>query len=328
MDNCIVTGGAGYIGSHCCKELAKAGFTPVTVDNLCRGHRELVKWGPFREADVLDGEALDKIFREYIPVAVFNFAGLTYVGESVERPEMYYRTNTCGTLSVLDAMRRNGCRNIIFSSTAATYGNPEYTPIDEKHPQRPINPYGWSKLFIEQMLSDFDHAYGIKYSALRYFNAAGADPECETGEIHDPETHLIPLVIQAAIGVRKDIKIFGGDYPTPDGTAIRDYVHVTDLASAHIAALKRLLDGGASACMNLGTGKGFSVLEVINAVRRVSGRDVKATPAPRRAGDPPILVADPSKAQKELGWKCKFAELDRIVETAWQWHNKNTNGGR
>ena len=323
MTNCIVTGGAGYVGSHCCKELAKAGYTPVTVDNLFRGHRELIKWGPFCECDVLDTERLAAIFEEYKPEAVFHFAGLTYVGESVEHPEDYYRVNTAGTLSLLSAMMRGGCDKIIFSSTAATYGNPLYTPIDEKHPQSPINPYGASKLFIERMMEDFSAAHGIKFAALRYFNASGADPECETGELHAPETHLIPLIIFAALGRRADIKIFGRDYDTPDGTAVRDYVHVTDLASAHLKALEKLKSDGKNLKLNLGTGSGYSVLEVIKSVERVSGRKVPAHDAPRRAGDPPVLVADSTAAQQTLGWQLKHSSIDEIVETAIRWHERH-----
>lgn len=323
MDNyCIVTGGAGYVGSHCCKELAKAGYAPVVIDNLFRGHKELVKWGPFHEADVLDEESLCKIFKEYNPTSVFHFAGLTYVGESVGSPDIYYKNNTEGTISVLNAMKRTGCPAIIFSSTAATYGNPMYTPLDENHPQNPINPYGLSKLFIEYILRDYETAYGIKYTALRYFNASGADVEGQTGEMHEPETHLIPLVIQAALGIRENIKIFGTDYPTPDGTAIRDYIHVTDLASAHVKALKRLLEGNKSECMNLGTGTGYSVKEVIESVRRVSGKDVPSTESPRRAGDPPVLVANPSKAKEKLCWECAIPKLDEIVKTALNWHTR------
>lgn len=323
MTNCIVTGGAGYVGSHCCKALAKAGYTPVTVDNLFRGHRELVKWGPFCECDLLDAERLAAIFEEYKPEAVFHFAGLTYVGESVEHPEDYYRVNTAGTLSLLSAMTRCGCGKIIFSSTAATYGNPVYTPIDEKHPQNPINPYGASKLFIERMMEDFSAAHGIKFAALRYFNASGADPECETGELHEPETHLIPLIIFAALGRRADIKIFGRDYDTPDGTAVRDYVHVTDLASAHIKALEKLTAEGANLKLNLGTGSGYSVLEVIKSVERVSGKKVLAQDAPRRAGDPPVLVADSTAAQQTLDWHLKHSSIDEIVETAIRWHERH-----
>lgn len=322
MKNCLVTGGAGYVGSHCCKELAQAGYFPVVVDNLFRGHSGFVKWGPLHIGDIRDGDFLDSVFERYKPIAVFHFAGLTYVAESVEKPELYYGANTAGTLTLLEAMRRGGCRNIIFSSTAATYGNPEYSPIDEKHPQNPINPYGHSKLFTEKILADYDRAHGIKHAALRYFNAAGADAEGEIGEKHSPETHLIPLIIEAAMGKRNSVKIFGTDYPTGDGTAVRDYIHVTDLAAAHIKAMEKILSGGGSVQMNLGTGKGNSVLEVIDSVRRVSGKRFDAIPEPRRAGDPPFLVADPSKARKTLGWECGYRDIDTIVKSAWDWHNE------
>lgn len=321
MTNCLVTGGAGYVGSHCCKELAKAGFTPVTVDSLYRGHSGFVKWGPLCEGDVRDGSFLDSVFARYKPVAVFHFAGLTYVGESVEKPDLYYSANTIGTLSLLEAMRRAGCGNIIFSSTAAVYGNPEYSPIDEKHAKNPINPYGASKLFVEHILADYERAYGIKYAALRYFNASGADADGEIGERHSPETHLVPLVIEAAMGKRDSIKVFGTDYPTSDGTAVRDYIHVTDLASAHIKAMKAIAGGGDSIALNLGTGRGNSVLEVIESVRRISGRNFTVTEAPRRAGDPPLLVADPALAKKNLDWECAYNDIDEIVKTAWRWHN-------
>lgn len=321
MTNCLVTGGAGYVGSHCCKELAKAGFTPVTVDSLFRGHSSFVKWGPLCEGDVRDGNFLDSVFARYKPAAVFHFAGLTYVGESVEKPDLYYSNNTAGTLSLLEAMRRGGCGNIIFSSTAAVYGNPEYSPIDEKHAKNPINPYGTSKLFVEQILADYERAYGMKYAALRYFNASGADADGEIGERHSPETHLIPLIIEAAMGKRDSIKVFGTDYPTGDGTAVRDYIHVTDLASAHIKAMKMLTGGGASMALNLGTGRGNSVMEVIESVRRVSGRNFTVAEAPRRAGDPPLLVADPALAKKTLDWQCVSNDIDEIVTSAWRWHN-------
>lgn len=322
MKYCLVTGGAGYVGSHCCKELAAAGYTPVAADNLCRGHADFVKWGPLCEGDIRDGGFLDSVFKKYKPAAIFHFAGLTYVGESMSNPELYYDANTCGSLSLLEAARRNGCRNIIFSSTAAVYGNPEYSPIDEKHPIKPINPYGRSKLFTEQILADYDRAHGIKYTALRYFNASGADSEGDTGERHSPETHLIPLIIEAAMGKRESVRIFGTDYPTADGTAVRDYVHVTDLAAAHIKAMNRLLDGGGSVCLNLGTGTGHSVFEVIDSVRRVSGKFFEAIPEPRREGDPPSLVADPSEARKTLDWECGRKDIDSIVRSAWSWHNK------
>lgn len=321
MRNCVVTGGAGYIGSHCCKELAKAGWNPVTVDNLFRGHRELVKWGPLAECDILDTGRLSEIFEKYRPEAVFHFAGLICVGESTEKPAEYYRVNTAGALSLLDAMSRAGCGKIIFSSTAATYGLPLCTPIDERHEQKPINPYGASKLFVERVLEDCAAAHGLKFAALRYFNAAGADPELETGELHEPETHLIPLAIEAALG-RGGLKIFGCDYATPDGTAVRDYVHVTDLASAHIKALEKLDAGESALKLNLGTGTGYSVLEVVNAVERAAHSKVNAADAPRREGDPPVLVADASAARRTLGWTPEHSSLDEIVETALRWHKR------
>lgn len=323
MKNCLVTGGAGYVGSHCCKALAAAGYTPVVADNLYRGHADCVKWGPLHVGDVRDGAFLDELFAEYRPQAVFHFAGLTYVAESVEQPGLYYDNNTAGTLSLLEAMRRGGCSNMIFSSTAAVYGDPEYTPIDEKHRKQPINPYGHSKLFVENILSDYERAHGISYAALRYFNAAGADTGGEIGERHSPETHLIPLIIDAALGRRDSIKIFGTDYPTDNGTAVRDYIHVSDLASAHIMAMEGIAGGGASLRLNLGTGRGSSVLQVIESVRRISGRNFQTADEPRRAGDPPFLVADPSQARSVLGWECRHRELDEIVETAWSWHSKN-----
>lgn len=322
MKNCIVTGGAGYVGSHCCKELAKSGYNPITIDNLYRGHKELVKWGPFYECDILDREKLDLIFKKYAPKSVFHFAGLTYVGESVDSPDSYYRTNTMGTLSLLNAMKKYGCYNVVFSSTAATYGVPQYIPIDEEHPQMPINPYGRSKFFVEQILEDFNKAYGIKYAALRYFNASGADPECETGEMHDPETHLIPLVISAASGRKDCIKIFGNDYPTEDGTAIRDYIHVTDLASAHIKALELLIQGTEKIKLNLGTGKGYSVLDVIKMVETITGTTINTINEQKRQGDPPILIAKSDLAQKALKWKVFYSDLETIIRTALEWHEK------
>ena len=319
-DYCIVTGGAGYVGSHFCKALASAGFVPVSLDNLCRGHRELVKWGPFVHGDIRDRVSLDALFDKYRPVAVFHFAGLTYVGESVEKPDIYYDNNFCGAKSLLDAMAAHSCRNIVFSSTAATYGIPHADRIDENHAQWPINPYGWSKLLVERMLMDYSSAYGLNFAALRYFNACGADADGETGELHDPETHLIPLIIQTALGIRADIKIFGSDYPTPDGSAVRDYIHVTDLASAHIKAMQHIIERKEDICLNLGTGKGYSVKEVINAVRRVTGTDFPVMEADRRAGDPPVLVASSDAAQTLLGWDPVNSDIDNIIATAFKWH--------
>lgn len=323
MQYCIVTGGAGYVGSHCCKELAKNGFIPVTVDNMSRGHKELVKWGPLFENDVLDEVGLMSVFEKFTPIAVFHFAGLTYVGESVKDPEAYYRNNTAGTISLLRCMRKTKCSKIIFSSTAATYGNPEYTPINEVHPQRPINPYGKSKLFIEEILKDFDTAYGIKHAALRYFNASGADEDGDTGELHYPETHLVPLAIQTAIGIKENIEIFGNDYKTPDGTALRDYIHVSDLANAHVKALHLLLNGSESIYANLGTGKALSVMEVIQSVEKISGGKINKIFVPRRSGDPEILVADPSYACSILNWKCSYSSIENIVKTALEWHKNH-----
>ena len=324
MQYCIVTGGAGYVGSHCCKELAKNGFIPVTVDNMSRGHKELVKWGPLFEKDVLDEVGLMSVFEKFMPTAVFHFAGLTYVGESVIDPEAYYRNNTAGTISLLRCMRKTKCSKIIFSSTAATYGNPRYTPIDETHPQSPINPYGKSKLFIEEILKDFDAAYGIKHAALRYFNACGADEDGDTGELHHPETHLVPLAIQTVLGIKENIEIFGNDYKTPDGTALRDYVHVTDLANAHVKALQLLLNGSESIYANLGTGKALSVIEVIQSVEKISGGKINKIFAPRRSGDPEILVADPSYARSILDWECNHSSIDNIVKTALKWHRNHS----
>ncbi|WP_462326295.1 UDP-glucose 4-epimerase GalE [Desulfobaculum sp.] len=319
--NILVTGGAGYIGSHTCKQLKAAGYTPVTFDNMVYGHEWAVKWGPLVKGDIQDRAALDAAFAKYAPAAVIHFAAYTYVGESVEDPGKYYRNNVYGTVNLLEAMRDHNCGNIIFSSTCATYGVPETMPMTEQLPQRPINPYGWTKLMIEQVLRDFEHAHGIRHMALRYFNAAGADPDGEIGEDHDPETHLIPLTVLAGLGRRGPIKIFGQDYPTPDGTAIRDYIHVTDLADAHVLGLGVLLDGGESRMINLGTGHGASVREVVDAVGRSLGTPVPAENAPRRAGDPPMLVADATRAKTELSWTPRYTNLDDIVGTACRWHN-------
>ena len=268
----LVTGGAGYIGAHACKALSNAGYTPVTYDNLVYGHRAAVKWGPLEEGDISDRRRLELVFHQYKPIAVMHFAAYAYVGESVENPAKYYRNNTAGTLSLLESMKKCSIDKFIFSSTCATYGMPNQIPIVENHPQNPINPYGRSKLMIEWILRDFSAAYDLKYVALRYFNAAGADPQGEVGEKHNPETHLIPLVLDVAAGKSKDIKIFGNDYPTADGTCIRDYIHVTDLARAHVLALERLLDGAASDFYNLGQGQGFSVKEVVEQVSKVTGK--------------------------------------------------------
>ena len=316
----IVTGGAGYVGSHTCKALARADLRPVTIDNMVRGHEWAVKWGPLVRADLADSTALDAVFAAHRPVAVLHFAAFAYVGESVVAPEKYYRNNVGGTLNLLDVMRRHGCRDIVFSSSCATYGVPAAIPIAEAHPQQPINPYGWSKLMVERMLCDYERAHGLRYCALRYFNAAGADPDGETGEDHTPETHLVPLAIEAALGRRPHVELFGTDYPTPDGTAIRDYIHVADLAEAHVRALAHLRAGRGSACLNLGTGSGRSVREVIEAVQAVTRSVVPTRNAPRRAGDPPALVADPTQASNLLGWQARISDLATIVATAARWH--------
>lgn len=318
--NILVTGGAGYIGSHACKALANAGYTPITYDNLVYGHRWAVKWGALEEGDIADRARLNEVIAKYQPAAVMHFAAYAYVGESVQNPGKYYRNNVAGTLTLLEAMRDHGIDKLIFSSTCATYGVPEAVPISEDHPQRPINPYGASKLMIEQMLQDFDAAHGVRSISLRYFNAAGADPDGEIGETHDPETHLIPLVLDAAAGKRSAITIFGDDYDTADGTCIRDYIHVADLADAHILALKALEDGAETTAYNLGNGQGFSVKQVIEAVESVSGKKVPIEIGQRRAGDPARLVGDSTLIRCELGWNPRYAGLQLMIASAWNWH--------
>lgn len=326
MKYCLVTGGAGYVGSHFCKELAnKTDFIPITLDNLHRGHSDFVKWGPLVEGDVRDKELLDNVFSEYHPLAVFHFAGLTYVGESVSSPEAYYEINFCGAKKLIDKMLEHGCKVFVFSSTAATYGSPVSDRIDETHEQKPINPYGWSKLMVEKLLHDYSSAYGLKFAALRYFNASGADKESEIGERHTPETHLVPLTIEAALGVRPNIKIFGTDYPTPDGTAIRDYIHVTDLASAHLKAMDYLMTNEQNICANLGTGRGYSVKEIVTKVQKTTGIDFEIVNGDRREGDPSILVAASDMAQQRLNWKPRHSDIDNIIKTAWNWHSKDSN---
>ena len=320
--NILVTGGAGYIGSHCCKTLAQMGFHPVTIDNLVYGHQHFARWGEFIKGDAGNRADLKKCFRRHKIDAVMHFAAYAYVGESVEHPSKYYENNVRNTIELLRTAMENGVKTVVFSSTCATYGNPQKIPIDESHPQNPINPYGRTKRMIEEILADYQAAYGLNYTALRYFNAAGADPDAEIGEDHDPETHLIPLVLNVAAGKSKAIKVFGTDYATPDGTCIRDYIHVTDLAGAHILAIERLLDGAGSGVYNLGNGKGFSVLEVINRTRKITGKDIAAENADRRPGDPPVLIASNAKAVKELGWQPRYAGLDDIIATAWRWHQK------
>ncbi|MDR3390205.1 MAG: UDP-glucose 4-epimerase GalE [Sulfuriferula sp.] len=318
----LVVGGAGYIGSHMVKMLLAHGHDVVTFDNLSSGHRDAVLGGEFVSGDLADQTALDAVFKQHQPEAVMHFASFIQVGESVRRPDMYYRNNFSNTLNLLDAMVAHEVKNFIFSSTAAVFGEPDYVPIDEAHPNRPVNPYGRSKWMIEQVLADYDHAFGLKSVCLRYFNAAGADPEGLLGERHDPETHLIPLILQAASGRRPEIQVFGRDYDTPDGTCIRDYIHIVDLCSAHLLALQYLVNGGSSERLNLGNGSGFSVQQVIDNVEKVTKRKVKVLDGPRRAGDPARLVADATRARSKLGWKPEFAELETIVAHAWAWEQK------
>lgn len=319
MARILVPGGAGYVGSHACKALAVAGHEPVVFDNLSQGHRALVRWGPLEIGDIADEERLDAVFRQYRPDAVMHFAAVASVGESVENPGLYYRNNVAGTVSLVEAMRRHGVGVLVFSSSCAVYGCPKTVPIPEDHPQAPINPYGASKLMAERVLADFDRAHGIRSIGLRYFNASGADPDGETGEMHDPETHAIPRMLMAATGRLPQFDIYGTDYPTPDGSAIRDYVHVGDLADAHVSGLDYLLGGGRSTAVNLGNGTGTSVLELIEAVERVTGRRVPYRLRPRRPGDPPILVADSGRAGAVLGWRPKVTSVADIVATAEAW---------
>ncbi len=320
MTPILVTGGAGYIGSQTCKALALAGYQPITLDNLVYGHRWAVRWGPLEVGDIADRAFLDRVIAQYRPEAVIHFAAYAYVGESTQHPGRYYRNNVAGTLTLLEAMRDHGIGQMVFSSTCATYGNPQRTPIDEDHPQHPINPYGATKLMVERMLGDFEAAHEMRWAALRYFNAAGADPDGEVGEAHDPETHLIPLAMQAVHGdTQQVLKVFGDDYPTPDGSCIRDYVHVSDLADAHLKSLDFLRNGGKSGAFNLGTGRGASVFEVIDCIERVAGRPVPIEIVARRAGDPPVLFADAEKARRVLGWTPRYPALTETIEHAWRW---------
>jgi UDP-arabinose 4-epimerase len=322
MCNVLVTGGAGYIGSHVCKALADAGYFPISYDTLECGHEWAVRWGPLEIGDVCDRQRLDDVFEKYDPLAVLHFAAYAYVGESVENPGKYYRNNVSGSLTLLEAMRDRGVRNFIFSSSCATYGIPRQVPISETHSQNPVNPYGSSKWMIECMLKDFSAAHGLQYVNLRYFNAAGADPDGEIGEAHEPETHLVPLVLEAVAGKSNHVTIFGSDYDTPDGTCIRDYIHVSDLADAHVLALQYLENEGESDSFNLGNGKGFSVREVIQTVEKVTGRKINTVEGQRRPGDPPILIGSALKAIEILKWKPKYPDLEKIVADAWAWERK------
>lgn len=317
----LVTGGAGYIGSQTAKALAQSGHEVVVLDNLSTGHREAVKWGPFIEGDLGDKELLAEIFTERRIEAVLHFAASLLVGESVKNPQKYFHNNVVNTIRLLDVMKSCGVQHIVFSSSAAVYGNPEKVPIPEDHSKAPVNPYGDSKLCMERAIHWYGTAYELRGVALRYFNAAGADLDGELGERHDPESHLIPLVVEAALGQRPEVEIYGTDYPTPDGTAIRDYIHIVDLADAHVRALEYLAAGGESTELNLGTGEGHSVREVVAGVGKLCGGRVPAKDAPRRAGDPAVLVADPARAHKLLDWRPQYSDLDTIIQSAWKWHS-------
>jgi UDP-glucose-4-epimerase GalE len=322
MARVLITGGAGYVGSHCAKALAAGGHEGIVFDNLFRGRREFVRWGPLVEGDIRDGAALRAVLSSGPFDVVMHFAALAYVGESVVQPGQYYDINVAGTRVLLDTMVETGVAAIVFSSSCAVYGEPSGMPIVESTPLMPINPYGFGKLACERMIDDFERAYGLRSVRLRYFNAAGADPDGDIGEHHDPETHLIPLAIDAAIRRREAVFIFGSDYPTPDGTAIRDYVHVVDLANAHVRAVDHLLAGGPTVALNLGAGRGTSVAEIIACVRTVTGRDVPVREAPRRAGDPAVLVADPALAKSRLEWSARRSDIASIVADAWRWHER------
>lgn len=324
----LVTGGAGYIGSHTSKYLSRQGIRPVVLDNLAVGRRSAVRWGPLVECDLAERTRLAGILREHRIDTVVHFAAHCYVGESMRRPREYFRNNIINTLNLLDAMCEASVRNIVFSSSCATYGTPVKTPIDEDAPQQPINPYGESKLFVEKALKWYGEAYGLKWVALRYFNAAGADPEGEIGERHDPETHLIPLAIEAALGMREPLQIFGADYPTVDGSAVRDYIHVWDLAAAHYKAVEYLQSTGESCALNLGTGRGESVLQVIHAIELTTGTKVPVHFAARREGDPPTLIANAARAYEVLGWTPRHSSIEEIATTAYRWHsNRNAHSG-
>lgn len=325
----LVTGGAGYIGSHICKSLSLKGFLPVVYDSLCVGNAEAVKWGPLEVGDIRDPDGLRRAFDTHAPVAIVHCAALIRVGESVSDPASYYDNNVRGSLTLLEAARTHGVKNLVFSSTAAVYGVPQTTPIREDHPLNPINPYGQTKLAMENMIRDYASAYGMAYAILRYFNAAGADVDGELGTAYKlPDTHIIPLLMQTASGHRPEIGLFGDDYPTPDGTAVRDYIHVTDLAEAHVLALRHLLASKENLTLNLGTNTGHSVRETVEVARTVTGKPVPARAHPRRAGDPPFLVADATEAQRILGWTPRYSDLFRIMSTAWNWRQKQDTHGK
>ena len=318
----LVTGGAGYIGSHCCKALAEAGYLPIVFDDFSTGHREFARWGEAIEGDIRDRKKLASVFAQWRPIGVLHFAALALVGESGSAPGRYYDVNVAGTLALLEAMRVADCKSLVFSSSCSVYGESDVLPLTEELPFHPLSPYAATKAACERMADDFGRAHGLRSGRLRYFNAAGADPQAEIGERHEPETHLIPLVLDAALGRRPEIVIFGDNYPTPDGTCIRDYVHVTDLADAHVRALDHLAGGGATFAANLGTGRGYSVREVIAAAEKVTDRPVTTQVADRRPGDAPALVADPTRAADVLGWRAARADIETIVADAWRWHLK------
>jgi UDP-glucose 4-epimerase len=319
----LIVGGAGYIGSSVNKLLNKMGYQTIVFDNLSNGHIEFVKWGKFYKGDLGNIDDIEKVFRENKIDCVMHFSAYAYVGESVTNPQKYYKNNVSNTLNLLDLMIKYGVKKLIFSSTCAIYGIPIQIPIPEDHPQNPVNPYGKTKFMVEEILKDYDKAYGLKYVSFRYFNASGADPECEIGEWHDPETHLIPLSIYNALGITKNITVFGTDYPTPDGTCIRDYIHVNDIAKAHILGFEYLMSENKSDFFNLGNGNGFSVKEILDIVSRISGKKLNIVYGKRREGDPPILVGSSKKAYEILGWKPEFDKISDIIETAYRWHLKN-----
>lgn len=319
MATILVTGGAGYVGAHCCYALKRAGHTPVVYDNLCNGHAQFAKYGPFEHGDIRNKAHLAEVFDAHKPQAVLHCAALIEVGESVQFPDRFYDNNVTGALTVLEVMREKGVKPFVFSSTCATYGEPVRVPMDERHPQAPVSPYGWTKLMIERASRDIAAAYGLSFAHLRYFNAAGAAPSEGLGERHSPETHAVPLALFTLLGRRDGFKIFGTDYDTRDGSCVRDYVHVLDLADIHVAAIDRLLGGGENIAVNVGTGDGVTVLELLAAIEKVTGQKIPAAPAPRRPGDAPILLADNALARREFGWAPKRG-IEQIIADAWTWH--------
>lgn len=326
VKNVLVTGGAGYIGSHICKALSLKGYQPIALDNLSKGRADMVRWGPLIVGSTADRERVASTIQRFQPIAVIHLAALSEVGESVSHPDLYYQNNVTGTLNLLEILRQEGCDTVIFSSTCATYGEVEKSPIQESASQLPINPYGWSKLFSEQMIKDFRSAFGLRYALLRYFNVAGADLEGEIGESHTPPFHVIPILLDAAM-YRKSFTLFGENYPTPDGTCIRDYIHVVDVANAHIEAMEHLLKQDEGLAINLGSGRGFSVKELIKTTELVTGKTISIQKVAKRVGDAAILVADNREAYRALGWSVQHSDLETIVSSAWKWHMKFTQMG-